>query len=261
VIGFIVDIEFDWGFQANVIGLSKTSPSFYYPPPTTFLGALAETIAKEQKRGEKNGRMITQELSRNLLAIGVKPLNCLPVKYEDINRIIAVKITSGRLYPNPADLSGSFDAPARAKTILVSLDGEAPRLRWFLVFKDSKIVSANQLWKIHRLGSKESRVSVVETKEITDAEIEAIEGTSQTTYSFPVREVTIEKLETPKNWLSEVYINPFDFTDQPLKDYLEGKKLAIFKIPVIYFKGEEYFCRFEGKAYRYKEEVVVGRSK
>lgn len=260
MIGFIVDIEFDWGFQANAIGLSKTSPSFHYPPPTTFLGALSEVVAKEQRKGEKNGRKIMQELSKNLLAIGVKPLNCLPVKYEDINRIIAVKKTGAVLCPNPAYLSRSFDAPARAKTILVSLDGEAPRLRWFLIFKDSSL-PANQLWKIHRLGSKESRVSVVEVKEINDAEIETIEGIEETTYSFPAREVAIKKLEASRNWLSEVYIDPFDFTDQPLKDYFEGRKLVTFEVPVIYFKGDEYFCRFEGRAYKYKEEVIVGRFK
>jgi CRISPR-associated protein Cas5a/b/c len=269
MIGFIVDTEFSWGFQANVVGLSKTPPSFYYPPPTTFLGALSETFAKEYNLGESKGRTIMQELGKKLLAIGVKPVNCLPVRYEDINRIIAVKRTGGILYPNPVDLTGSFDSPARGKTFLMSLDEDAaPQLRWFLVFKDLElelmgtkfIVSEDQFWKIHRLGSKESRVSVVDVKNIKDFEIERMNGVIETTYSFPVKKVKILKEETPKNWTSETYINPFNFSAYPLKDYLECKNLVVFKVPLIYVAEEEYYCRVEAEAYKYKEEVVVGWS-
>ncbi len=265
MIGFIIDTEFVWGFQARVIGLSKTSPSFYYPPPTTFLGALAEVIAKENEIGEREGRKVVRRLSENLLAIGVRPLNCKPIKYEDLNRIIAVKITSGVLYPNPSDLAKSFDSPARGKTILASFD-DSPKLRWFIVFKDDRIdfdgrrieVNEDCLWKIHRIGSKESIVSIVDVKAF---EPEKVEGKIKTTYSFPVtKEIEIIKEVWRRSWVYEVYINPFNFSD-PVKDYIEGKNLLSFKVPIMNKAWEEYYCWVNGVGYRFGDEVVIGWSR
>jgi len=273
MIGFIVDVEFVWGFQARIVGLSKTSPSFYYPPPTTFLGALAEVIAKDKRIGEKEGKEVITQLSQNLLAIGVKPINCKPIKYEDLNRIIAVKITSGILYPNPKDLGKSFDSPARGKTILTSFS-DAPKLRWFLVFKDDSIrinndkISLNEdvFWKIHRIGSKESVVSIIDVKKVMK-ELEVIrKDRVETTYSFPVRRgVNIEKEETERNWVYEVYINPFNVKDNPVKNYIEGKNILPFKIPILNTADDEYFCRVrvedDAVAYKFEDEVVIGWSK
>ncbi len=262
MIGFIVDTEFVWGFQARVVGLSKTSPSFYYPPPTTFLGALAEVIAKENGIGESKGREVMAKLSEKLLAIGVKPLNCKPIKYEDLNRIIAVKITSGVLYPNPSDFAKSFDSPARGKTVLTSFEGP-PTLRWFIVFGDSNLnlngkqkkISGDLFWKIHRLGSKESVVSVTEVRSF---EPEKVEGRIKTTYSFPSKNVEILKEETPRNWVYEVYTNPFEFSD-PVRDYIEGRNILPFKVPIMNRAKEEYHCWLDVKvAYRFEDEVVVG---
>ena len=169
---FIVDVEFVWGFQTRIAGLSKTSPSFYYPPPTTFLGALSESIARGLGVGESAGREIIKSLSRGLLAIGVRPINYIPLKYEDINKIIAVGVRKGVHYPNPKDISGSYDSPARGKTIVVSLDDNSPTLRFLLVFREGKIelrgkiieLDERYFWRIHRLGSKESRISVIDVR-------------------------------------------------------------------------------------------------
>jgi len=268
MIGFIVDVEFVWGFQARIVGLSKTSPSFYYPPPTTFLGALAEVIAKDKRIGEKEGRKIMTQLSQNLLAIGVRPINCKPIKYEDLNRIIAVKITSGILYPTPKDLTRSFDSPARGKTILSSF-GDAPKLRWFLVFKDDRIddvsLSKDIFWKIHRIGSKESVVSVIDVKLVKELEV-IKEDRVETTYSFPVKGgVNIEKEETERNWVYEVYINPFNVKDNPVRDYIEGRNILPFKVPILNTPHDEYFCRVkiegDAAAYKFGDEVVIGWSK
>jgi CRISPR-associated protein Cas5a/b/c len=96
--GFIIDTEFVWGFQARVIGLSKTPPSFYYPPPSTFLGALAESIARRENLGEKEGLKALEKLSENLFAIGLRPLNCLPlinISIENIAKVLALLATQG----------------------------------------------------------------------------------------------------------------------------------------------------------------------
>lgn len=271
MIGFIVDTEFVWGFQARIVGLSKTSPSFYYPPPTTFLGALAEVLAKEYRLGESRSFELVSKLGRNLLAVGVRPLNCKPVKYEDINRIIMIsrktskKLGKNILFPHPADLEASFDSPARGKTILASLTDDAPKLRWFIVFGENSFnlgektveIDENAFWKIHRLGSKESVVSVTD---VISFEPEVVSGVVETTYSFPSRKVEILKEEMPRNWVYEVYINPFRF-ENPVRDYIEGRNLLPFKVPIISVAGEEYFCRLNvEKAYRFGEEVVVGWS-
>ncbi len=272
MIGFIVDTEFVWGFQARIVGLSKTSPSFYYPPPTTFLGALAEVIAKAEGIGEKEGKKIIPKLSENLLAIGVRPINCVPIKYEDLNRIITVKITSGKLYPNPKDLAKSFDSPARGKTILSSLDDDAPTIRWFLVFKSNKIkfngdelsLSEEPFWKIHRLGSKESRVSVIEVLRIDELDVK--DKNAITNYSFPVTK-SITVVDNRGNWEYEVYVNPFEVkryneVENPVTNYTAGKKTLPFKIPILVTTLRQPRCRVEltsnAVAYKFEDEVVVG---
>ncbi len=264
LIGFIVDTEFVWGFQSRIVGLSKTSPSFYYPPPTTFLGALAEVMAKENKIGESGGRKILSKFSENLLAVGVRPINCKPIKYEDLNRIIAVKITSGVLYPSLSDLAKSFDSPARGKTILVSFE-DSPKLRWFLVFRNDSFelngewldICEHTFWKIHRIGSKESIVSVTNVESFNP---ERVSGKVKTLYSIPFKDVKILKEETSRNWAYEAYINPFSFED-PVKDYIGGRNILPFKIPIINRPHEEYYCLVEARtAYKFQDEVVVGWS-
>ena len=277
MIGFIVDIEFVWGFQARIVGLSKTSPSFYYPPPTTFLGALAEVIAKDEGVGEKEGKKIIPKLSENLLAIGVKPINCIPIKYEDLNRIIMIsrkmskKLGKNILFPHPRDLDASFDSPARGKTILSSLDDDAPTIRWFLVFKSNKIkfngdevlLSEEHFWKIHRLGSKESRVSVIDVLRLDKLDVK--DKNVVTNYSFPVTK-SITVVDGRGNWEYEVYVNPFevkryDEKENPVTNYTAGKKILPFKVPILQTLRQPR-CRIEltdnAIAYKFEDEVVVG---
>jgi CRISPR-associated protein Cas5a/b/c len=286
--GIIVDTEFAWGFQARVVGLSKTTPSFYYPPPTTFLGALAEAIAKDNNIGEDLGKFIISELSRNLLAIGFKPLNCIPIKYEDLNRIIMIRVVSKNKIksPLPDNLYGSFDSPARGKTVLSSLNDDAPQVRWFLIFKNNEIsVENNQLklridkifldekyfWKIHRLGSKESVISVINVKKFNSDEIKIIEnGKVITNYAFPKTHVK-DGEEIIRKWGDEVYVNPFKdiYVDEKgilSKYYGEPDSLTVFKIPIIisFQNPPSYVITLNnGKAYavQYKnnQEVVIGR--
>jgi CRISPR-associated protein Cas5, Apern subtype len=266
--GFLIDAEFVWGFQSRVIGLSKTPPSFYYPPPPTFLGALAESISRRENLGEKEGLKVIEKLSDNLLAIGLRPLNCMPLRFEDINRIIAIKLAKGKQYPTAEDITGSFDSPARGKTILVSLDGNPPTIRWFLVFKDEYIIidkrkidlERNDFWKVHRLGSKESRVSVMNVIEFVP---QTVSGRQETYYSFPL---DMAKLVYKQGrWENETYINPFYLryseTENPLKNYLLQKNVKVFFLPMLDIRRENPSCIIEAKTvYKYNEEVVVGRA-
>jgi len=265
MIGFIADYEFAWGFQARIVGLSKTSPSFYYPPPTTFLGALAETVAKDFAIPESRGRNLMAKMSENLLAIGWKPINCIPIKYSDINRILSIKISGeAGLCPNPRDLNKSFDSPARGKTILCSTDGEAPKIRWFLVLKEESFgfegkkirISESNFWKIHRLGSKESLVSAINVERVAVARKE---GIVYTNYSYPTEGV--REIDRDGRWEFEVYINPYEPSlPDPLSNYLTGNKAIPFKIPILRVLTipESKIELLESVAYQANGEVVLG---
>jgi len=264
MIAFIADYEFSWGFQARIAGLSKTSPSFHYPPPTTFLGALAETVAKDLAIPESKGRNLMAKISDNLLAIGFRPLNCIPIKYSDINRILSIRISGeAGLCPNPQDLKKSFDSPARGKTILCSTDGEAPKIRWFLVFKDNSFdldgkrvkIDESNFWKIHRVGSKESVVSAVNVEKLT---VQQISGVVYTKYCYPIE--GLKEIDRRGRWEYEVYINPYEPSlPDPLSNYFSGKKAIPFRIPLL--KGLEPESKVElldCVAYEANGEVVVG---
>lgn len=279
MIGFIVDTEFVWGFQARIVGLSKTSPSFYYPPPTTFLGALAEVIAKDKRIGESEGKKLIPRLSEKLLAIGFRPINCVPIKYENLNRIIMIsrkmskKLGKNILFPHPKDLDASFDSPARGKTILSSLDNNAPIIRWFLAFKENEITFNDEeisldkklFWRIHRLGSKESRVSVTEVLRIDRLEVMR-DGTTTTNYSFPVTKFVVIQ-NTRGVWEYEVYVNPFDIKrydekENPIMNYIAGRKILSFKVPILKTTLRFPECRVKlinnAAAYKFGNEVVIG---
>lgn len=269
-VGYLIDIEFIWGFQAKVVGLSKTSPSFYYPPPTTFLGAIAEVIAKENQIGEYKGREIIPKIAENLLAIGLRPINFIPLKYEDLNRIVTIKLTGGNICPDPKNLRASFDSPAFGKTIFSTYNDDAPTLRLFLVFKNEAFKLNNEnikleesiFWKIHRLGSKESLVSCINVRKV---DLEENYKDVFTKYSFPLIEGIIMKKEIKGKWEREVYINPFNIkTYFPLKSYIFNENLVTYCIPikVSHLSDPEYHLELKEEAlsYNYKdEEVVIGR--
>ena len=269
MIGFLIDVEFVWGFQSKIVGYSKTSPSFTYPPPTTILGAIAEHIAKESTLGEGKAREVIPMLSRNLLAIGLRPLNCLSIKFSDLNRLIATRIVGERgRYPSATDLYGSFDAPATGKTILASLDNEPPKIRIYLVFKDSwgkigdkeLIINKYSAWGIHRLGSKESVVSVVDVKEF---EPQKLTGELNTNYSFPLIDGVTAINYVSRKWSQEVFINPFNLPSyDPVTQYLFGQKTIKFYVPILEAPEEPptYKLKVAGNAcgYKFDEEVLVG---
>lgn len=267
--GYIIDIEFTWGFQCKIIGLSKTSPSFFYPPPTTFLGALAESIARDNTLGEEKGKKLIPALSKKLMAIGVRPLNAIPLKHEDLNRIITIKVTGGKLYPRPDDLARSFDSPARGKTIFSSIDGEAPKLRFFLVLHDNILktdkgdleITGDYFWNIHRLGSKESLVSTINVEELDNLKIIS-NSRIITNYSFPMFKEVKSLQQKQVRWNAEIYINPFKIEKYRPLEYISGFNLIPFRIPILVTNPPEYIIEIEKNvlAFKYGKEVVVGCS-
>jgi len=276
MIAYIIDMEFVWGFQSRIVGLSKTSPSFYYPPPTTFLGSLAESISKKENLGENKGRDVIPSLSENILAIGLRPLNCVPLRYEDINRVVVIRKGTD-LFPNPLTEEGKkrlFDSPGRGKTVLASIDDDPPKIRWFLVFRTDSIKIGDKetelleehFWSIHRLGSKESRVSVIEVKKTGNLDL--IKGKRViTNYSFPINEEVRPLSVKQERWVGEVYVDPYrlrsyDEADNPVINYVQGRKLSLFMVPILVVGPPEYVVEAVGKtvAYKVKEDVILGWS-
>jgi CRISPR-associated protein Cas5a/b/c len=273
MIGFLVDIEFLWGFQAKVIGYSKSAPAFTYPPPTTFLGAVAEVLAKKHSLGEKKGKSVIRSLSSNLLALGLRPLNFVPLRFADINKVIAVRRSGKGTYPNPRDPYGSFDAPAHGRTILslITESEEGPTLRYYLVLSGERIsledgrtiqLESDDLWEIHRLGSKESLVSVINLESFTPR---VREGQVTTSYSFPtaIMGVQLELVDYTPIWIVERIINPFAMAEyDPLTQYILAQNLIDYNYPVIMSAGKtpSYIVRVGGAAcyYEWGEERVIG---
>ncbi len=271
MIGFLVDLEFVWGFQSKVVGYSKSSPAFTYPPPTTFLGAIAEVLAKKHSLGEQEGRSVIEALSSNLLAIGVRPLNCVPLRFADMNKVIAIRRTGEGRYPNPRNPYGSFDAPAHGRTILslVSNNREGPTLRYFLVLSDNRIrvrgggwiqLEGDDLWEIHRLGSKESLLSVTNLETFIP---NIREGRVTTSYSFPTGIGEIRLVNYQPRWILEKIINPFSTSGyDPLSSYVFGRNLIDFYYPIIMSieKPPSYVVDVSGGAvyYEWGQEGVIG---
>lgn len=255
--GFIFDVEFMWGFQARVAGMSKSSPSFSFPPPTVILGAIAEPVAKRLKAGEGDYVNTISRLSKSLLALGMKSLNFIPLKYQDLNRVLALRTSGGVHYPspNPGEIYASFDAPARGKTSTSSIDDRPPSLRVFVVFKDD-IVKAEDIWKIKRIGSKESLVSVVDVISGEPSVINS--GTIETDYSYPVID-NLKVVSSDGMWISEHYVSPYDLSDSPALLYSKGLGTQ-YKIglPFRRFSAEIELHGWVG--YKLNNEVVVGRN-
>jgi len=235
-VAYVIDVEFVWGYQATIAGLTKSPPPYTYPPPTTLLGALAEAIARSEGLGEDSLPTIMNALTKDLIAIALKPLNSVPIKYQDINRVIVFKEVgkTNIRYPSLKDLQGSFDAPARGKTVLVSLGRDSPKIRWVIAWLRNPIIkmstrtqeiplSPKHVWRIHRVGSKESIASVVS---VLKKPAKMLRGDSEegTSFSFPLKAVS--KYEPEGRWVVESYANPF-------KPYTEGESPALR-----YLKGD-----------------------
>jgi CRISPR-associated protein Cas5a/b/c len=263
---FVFDVEFTWGFQARVAGLSKSPPSYIFPPPTTVIGALAESVARRLGRGEMEGVELMREISKSLLSISFKSLNALPSSFMSVCRTYAIGSRGGVPYPTARDVVvyKSFDAPAKGSTFVGTLDGEPPRLRYFLAFRDSALVAPEDIWSIKRLGSKESLVAVVE---VFEASVTPSGKRGRVCSAFP----RVEGVEIKSNaslTLTEHYVNPYSFSESPAEVFItkpeEVVPFAVF-VPIIIDK--EPCCEIEITTEKYtmyrfryedKEEEVVG---
>jgi len=255
--GFLFDIEFTWGFQSRIVGMSKTSPSYSFPPPTTILGAIAESYSKSRNLSEGRGVQTMIELSRETLALGYRSLNAVPISFQDINRVLALGSRGGISYPSTKDVYGSFDAPAKGKTILSSIDDNPPRLRSMIVFSDRTDVNAEDIWKIRRIGSKESLVSIIDVVGKTP---EVVKDAVKTNYSLPIVDDGIKIEDKEGSFIDLYFVPPIrnHLADVPSKLYLESKVIK-YKIAIPY---RDYYMKVKLSSgyvgYKIDQEVVVG---
>ncbi|MEM0085964.1 MAG: type I-A CRISPR-associated protein Cas5a [Zestosphaera sp.] len=256
--GFLADVEFMWGFQSGIIGMSKSTPSFLLPPPSTVLGAIAEAYARRKGLSESRSPTTICYLAKNLLVLTYKFLNAVPLSYQDLSRVIAVRVSGKIKYPSAQDPHGSFDAPARGKTILSTVDEKPPTLRIFAVFKDSADVTAHDLWRVRRIGTKESLVSVVDVieEEPKILKHEVVE----TDYLLPLTPEIEQSLSDKSDFLELEFIPIYNLTscEPPIKQYLEGRTLKhIISLPPTIKKARVKLpTRYAG--YKIREEVAVG---
>jgi CRISPR-associated protein Cas5a/b/c len=263
---FVFDVEFTWGFQARVAGLSKSPPSYIFPPPTTVIGALAESIARRLGRGEMDGAELMREISKSLLSISFKSINAIPSSFMSIYRSYAIGSRGGTSYPTVKDVEvyRSFDAPAKGSTFMGTMDDEPPRVRYFMAFRDNSLVTSEDIWSVKRLGSKESLVAVVK---VFEASVTTSGKKGKVCSAFPMAE-GIEIKSNAYLTLTEHYVNPYSFSASPAEVFVtkpnEVVPYAVF-VPIIIDK--EPCCEVEIKTEKYtlysfrydeKEEEVVG---
>ncbi len=228
---YVFDVEFLWGFQSRVAGLSKSPSSYLFPPPTTVLGALAERLARRLRYGERDGVRLITELSGDLIAISFRPLNTFPISYMTLARVIAMGQRGGVSYPTPREVYvyKSFDAPAKGSTLLGSIDGRPPRIRYFVIFKDCSKLRLDDIWAIRRIGSRESLVAVVD---VWEAKIVRRDKEGFVITAVPEDEgITI--LSDLSGAFREYYVYPYALTDPPAKTQLmDPSRVKPFLIPV-----------------------------
>ncbi|MCE4605952.1 MAG: type I-A CRISPR-associated protein Cas5a [Desulfurococcales archaeon] len=237
-IGYKLEVEFNWGFSASVPGLAKTNPTYSYPPLTTVLGAISEVVAKDYELGESKGIEVMKSLSRNLLGITYAAVNYIPVKYQDINKVIILKSGGGK----NAGLKVKTDAPARGKTIVSPLTiDNPPILIVIIVMEDENITCCNKqiritpdiLWRIHRIGSKESVVSVWKADRVNSLVIESSE--IQTKYAFPLDATEYIGGGTPGSWEVIWQVDPYEpssWMRSPATSYSFGQSLTPYMVPI-----------------------------
>jgi len=259
--GFLFDVEFMWGFQARIAGMSKTSPSYTFPPPTTILGSLAESYSKRRRLSEGRSVQTMINLSQNLLALGYRFLNAIPIAFQDLNRVLALGSRGGIKYPSIQDVYASFDAPARGKTVLSSIDTDElssapPRLRVVMVFKENADVDAQDIWGIRRIGSRESLVSVADVLEESPR---IIRDRVITKHLLPLID-GIEIIDYDGDF-SDLFFVPVigkPLSDSPSKLYLESHVVK-HRIGIPYY---DYYIKVKLPSgyvgYEINQEVVVG---
>ena len=270
----VVDIEFAWGYQCNVIGLSRSPTPYLYPPPSTFLGAIAESLAKKYGLGEDviMSSKVIKELSVNLCAIAFRPLNFVPTKSVSLERIIAIKITGGKLYPTPADITASFDAVKRGLTLASPLEDSSPTIRLIVVFKENTItinsksikLSDDIMWHMHRLGSRESIISVTSVYSTNNVRSYA-NSKILTRYCFP-EALGVKLLQASGIWKIESYVNPYDLSRPVIFKIIEQKDLIPYRVPVLTstIREPKSLVGFNGKWCAYEieydgeREAIIG---
>ncbi|MGC9146100.1 MAG: type I-A CRISPR-associated protein Cas5a [Nitrososphaeria archaeon] len=231
-------VEFQWGIISRMAGSSKTSPSYLFPPPTTVIGALAKNLAVQTRKGESAYRELFREILSGIYAISFKVINVLPSPYTDLSRVIAIGNRGGYTFPSPKMPDKSFDVPATGKVYYSSADGNPPRIEYALVFSEqSSIIKdsgsfIDSIWKINRLGTKESLVSVVDVKE-TEADLLHV-NKEKTQWAFP------KKLLKPKSkgsykifkhfWVEE-YVDPLRLELTPPESFYSYEYRTPYVIP------------------------------
>lgn len=256
--GFLADVEFIWGFQSGIVGMSKSTPSFLLPPPSTVLGAIAEAYARRKGLSESRSSITICYLAKDLLVLTYKLLNAVPLSYQDLSRVIAVRVSGGIKYPSVQDPYGSFDAPARGKTILSTIDEKPPTLRIFTVFRNSTDITADDLWGVRRIGTKESLVSVVDVIEERPEVLRY--KVVETDYLLPLTPEIERSLDNKSEFLELEFVPIYNLAscEPSTQQYLSGKTLRhVISVPPATKKARVKLpTGYVG--YKIREEVAVG---
>jgi len=213
MIGLRLEARYHWGYWIRTPYTSKYQCSLLIPPPTTLIGALCCSLIREgvlryngtrfcgevlvEKRRSGGKRLVSPSilLERALIAASAY-LKGRGVSYDDVGKYVTVlyqartrfeeeeKEVGGRRYlmkyRSGAIQTGKIYYPSGEIVVLYVFDEEKIKN---LVDGDPASALEEAGWRITRIGSKESIVSILDVK-VVDTEF-LDEDTVRTKYYFP----------------------------------------------------------------------------
>lgn len=192
--------RFGWGYSIKSLEVSKDQTPLSIPPPTTLIGALANSFFRVI--GKETGEVVTETIDRyeyigspvakfsryfKVAAITMEDSRGIP--YKDINRYVTLhfhRTSKNRRYQPEymmgAILNGRVYCPGCKFTVIYIFDISKLREEYGSGIDKYLLIAG---WEIDRIGSKESIVEILNSKLL---DVRVINNTQVTTrYYFPYR--------------------------------------------------------------------------